>query len=83
MMLKVETYADDEVIAPYATEGLTTIRATADPGGKTVSFLCPACGHRHTHGLAGGAGHRLSHCRQRPDPYGGAYWLEIDDEEAE
>lgn len=67
-----------DVVAPYATEGYTTIRATVDPAGITVGFRCPFCNQRHSHGAAGGPGHRVSHCRLRPDPFGGSYWLEFD-----
>lgn len=86
-MLNVRPYTGDEVVAPYLTENFPTVRATLDPSGKSVSFRCPACKQIHTHGIGGGeGGHRLSHCRLRPDPFGGAYWLEIiepDDSEAE
>lgn len=30
--------------------------------GKDLRFWCPYCNHEHTHGSAGGDGHRGSHC---------------------
>lgn len=75
--MRVEPHTGD-VVAPYATEGYTTIRATVNRAGVTVGFRCPFCNQQHSHGAAGGPGHRVSHCRLRPDPFGGSYWLEFD-----
>ena len=50
------------------------------PDGVHLSFHCPHCRTLHSHGAAGGPGHRLSHCHTEAGmaayPYG--YILEID-----
>jgi len=58
------------------------IQVERDCGGRTVSFRCPHCRRRHTHGIEGvedGSGaHRLAHCQRVGSPFAAVgYHLEL------
>jgi hypothetical protein len=62
------------------TENYPVVLCVPSSDGVYLSFYCPHCRTLHSHGAAGGAGHRLPHCHTAAGmaayPYG--YILEID-----
>jgi hypothetical protein len=45
--------------------------------GRSIIIQCPHCRRRHTHGAAGGDGHREAHCWQDEYRNVSGYWIRI------
>jgi len=43
---------------------------------RTMSFFCPFCVRRHTHGYSEGVTHRVSHCWRQDSPLSDGYYVQ-------